>query len=243
MLSQYDLIHKTNWKTLIILDACRYDYFERYNFLKGRLFKCKSSAPHTYIWLEKTFPKFYDLTYFSAHPYIGHKINPRQSYNAPLHFKEVISIWNLAWDDKLGTVHPKNVCKVVKMIPYDRAIVHFIQPHGPWIGETKLTTEWTLRDHSKYGIMGDGVIISKRPDPDLLKKAYRDNLLLVLKVLKEYYYCFRQPVIITADHGEMLGEGGYYLHKVGYPKWTDEILYTVPWFIWKEKFITSPYYI
>ena len=56
MLEQYDLIHESDFDTLIILDAQRFDFFKKYSKFKGKLIKAHSKAAHTYEWLEKTFP-------------------------------------------------------------------------------------------------------------------------------------------------------------------------------------------
>jgi len=237
MLEQYDLIHNTDWNTLIILDACRFDYFKKCVTLGGKLSRCWSRAPHTYRWLEETFPDYYGWTYFSAHPYVGAKVSRRRGFNAPEHFGKIVSIWALAWDDRLGTVHPDSVGEVVKIMcereEYgvgDKMIVHYIQPHGPWIGKTKWVVPWTLEQHEKYGVMADYVAQKVKPDPKFFRRAYRDNLKLVLGSIKKYLPYFKGKVVITADHGEMLGEKGLYLHKENYPAWTDSILRVVPWF-------------
>ena len=46
MKNQQKLIERENWDYLIILDACRFDYFvdEYPNFLDGKLFKAVSPA-------------------------------------------------------------------------------------------------------------------------------------------------------------------------------------------------------
>ena len=49
-------IMEEKWDYLIVLDACRYDYFKEYNnILEGHLEKKLSCASCTYEWLEKNF--------------------------------------------------------------------------------------------------------------------------------------------------------------------------------------------
>lgn len=238
VIEQFDLIHKTDWDVLIILDALRFDYFKKCNKLSGRLIKCHSKAPHTYRWIQETFPDKYDINYFSAHPYIGSKRSKVRSYNAPDHFKRILSIWALAWDDQMGTVHPDNVGEAVKVYIEQqereidgRIIIHYIQPHGPYIGKTKWLNPWSLEQHATHGVMADWVVSQTKPDPRFLRLAYKHNLELVLKSVEKYLPYFPGKVVISADHGEMLGEKGLYLHKENYPPWTDEVLMVVPWFI------------
>jgi len=238
MRSQFDLIHGENWGTLIILDACRYDIFKQLNRIPGKLEEVLSPAHHTWPWLQRTFPDKYDWTYFSAHPYVN-TVQTGQKWNAINHFSSIIPIWRFAWSDKLGTVHPISVCSTVKNIPYEKAMVHFIQPHGPWIGVTKWLNPWTLVDYTRTQLMGDWKAIVTKPDPTFFRRCYKDNLRLVLRNITNYLPYFKKPIVITADHGELLGEKGMYLHgavekskeHLPYPEWALEFLKHVPWFV------------
>ncbi|GAH36438.1 unnamed protein product [marine sediment metagenome] len=58
----------SDWKYLIVLDACGYKPFKKCSpfFLKGVLEKRESPAIHTPEWLEKTFIDYYkDIIYIS----------------------------------------------------------------------------------------------------------------------------------------------------------------------------------
>jgi len=239
MVEQYNLIHDTNWNTLIILDACRYDYFKKVNRIPGKLRKARSKAHHTWNWLQDTFPDKYPWTYFSAHPYIGNKVRVKQKWNGPNHFEKIVPIWEFGWNNKLGTVHPNSVGETVKNIPYEKAIVHYVQPHGPWIGKPQWLNPWTLVDYFRRDkMMADWVAVATKPDVKFFRKCYTGNLKLVLKSVEKYMPFFRPPVVITADHGEMLGEKGLYLHgavekskeHLPYPAWAVDFLKNVPWF-------------
>jgi hypothetical protein len=240
VLDQFELIHETEWDTLIILDALRYDLFKRVNRLKGKLRQCQSRASHTYPWLEETWPDKYDLTYFSAHVIIGDKVAPYSNWNAIHHFTKVVPIWEAKWNDSLGTVHPRSVCQVVRDTDYDRGVIHFLQPHGPWIGTPRLGTEWSLQQHDEHGLMADAVAYLEQPTNKFMVRAYKGNLRLVLNTLKKYRKVFKGKTIITADHGEMLGETDpetgerVYLHFLDNPEWAKEFVRKIPWFVWKR---------
>jgi len=62
-----------------------------------------------------------------------------------------------------------------------------------------------------------------------LKKAYLDNLHIVLKNAQALCEKLDGKTIITSDHGELLGEKGLYGHGPPLPR--HEKLLTVPWFI------------
>lgn len=235
MIEQHDLIHKANWDTLIILDAARYDIFKKCNTFKGKLIKVHSSASHTYSWLMRTFPGWYPWIYFSAHMWVGDKIRQHKPWNAVQHFEKVIPIWEDNFNEKLGTVHPNAVGNAVKEYfennVMEKCIVHYIQPHGPWIGSPGWHVPWTKALHEKFGVMADYIAQEKKPDTKFFKKIYKANLKLALKSIAKYSQYFPGKVVITSDHGEMLGEKGLYLHKENFPKWADDFLRVVPWFI------------
>jgi len=108
------------WDFLIILDACRYDYFKDVyrNYLDGNVKKAISPALHTMDWLNKVFTGFYDdIVYISANPYINSKIEVTDphgnKYKGKKHFFKIIDVWKWGWDSKLGTVPPGEVNKAV----------------------------------------------------------------------------------------------------------------------------------
>lgn len=134
-----------NWDYLIILDACRYDYFEKtYNkYLKGTLEKRISRGSCTAEWLDRTFTKkMDDVVYISANPFVNGKNAPLNKttkdffskWNPTKYFKEIVDVWLYSWDDILGTVHPKDVNKSVRdNIKKGRMIIHYVQPHEPYL--------------------------------------------------------------------------------------------------------------
>lgn len=68
--------------------------------------------------------------------------------------------------------------------------------------------------------------IVKRFGIEALKKYYEDNLRIVLSYVAKLIKNLHGKIIITADHGELLGEYGFYEHACGkgYPE-----LVEVPW--------------
>lgn len=235
MVSQVELVHEGRWDTLLILDAMRYDVFKQLNKIPGKLVKVTSPAPHTWPWLDAMFPHRYPWTYFTAHPHIVHKDIPDR-WRGDLHFDRVVPIWDKYWNNELGTVHPVDVCKVVGTTPYKKAIVHFIQPHGPWIGKHKLLNPWSLELHQKYNMMADWIIERVKPTPLQFRLLYKDNVRLVLNTIQKNLKLFKGRVVITSDHGEMLGESDkdgepIFLHHPSYPEFAVKKLLEVPWFV------------
>jgi len=214
---------KEEWDNLIILDACRYDYFkdEYSKYLKGRLNKKNSLGGTTEEWLRKNFDKKNDIVYISANPFINNLKRKGQFWSS--NFYKVVSLWNLAWDEELGTVKPermvKEANKIIKKYPSKRKIIHFIQPHTPYITKSK-----EFNDSINFSaLFPDKTIKNKLGE---VKKAYRENLRAVLKELKELN--LEGKTVISSDHGELLGEHGLFFHLKGV--YFKELV-EVPWLI------------
>lgn len=143
MRKQKKLIHNENWDILVILDACRFDYFEKnyLDFIGGSLSKVKSSGSNTAEWLKKTFDYQYDYTYISANPYansLGFDLNEISgvpySWSACNHFTEIIDAWKNKWSEEIGSVHPRDMnLEYFKEKDSDNIILHYLQPHEPFI--------------------------------------------------------------------------------------------------------------
>jgi len=205
MLNQKEEINKLEWDILVILDACRYDYFSEHyeEYFTGKLYKARSSARSTGGWFERTWPDYYSIVYFSASPFTSDTKWETGKWKPTEHFEKIISIWNEGWSKDLNTVHPREVNKAIAytrgFIEGKKFVVHYLQPHGPWIGKTPLP----LTD----------IEALRKVDLDLLKRAYRDNLILVMEYVKKMLKRFpERKVVITSDHGETLGEEGSLLH-------------------------------
>jgi hypothetical protein len=139
-----------DWDYLVVLDACRFDFFERVHgeYLEGTLEKRRSPASSTPEWAAEAFPDEYDIAYVSANPFIngiGVALDETKwgsscgySWRATDHFAEVLDAWTEGWDDDLGTVPPREVNRIVAanrgtLDDHDRVVVHYLQPHAPYI--------------------------------------------------------------------------------------------------------------
>lgn len=147
---EYQNITEEEWDYLVVLDACRFDFFEDMfrEFLSGTLEKKKSRGSSTLDWLVNSFPDEYDIAYFSANPYINSKGVPLDEskwgascgYNwvATEHFSEIIDVWEFGWDEELGTTYPKSLNEAFHSRDHGRrSIIHYMQPHAPYISSGK----------------------------------------------------------------------------------------------------------
>lgn len=145
MKNQKDLIEKVDWDYLIILDACRYDYFEELyeSYLEGELRKAESEGTYTGEWLFKTFEGHYpDITYISAAPPINGKGIPLNAttpewnikWKATEHFPNIVDVWDFAWSKEMKTVPPAGVTETaLQLDDGNKKIIHFMQPHEPYL--------------------------------------------------------------------------------------------------------------
>lgn len=257
--SQKELIHNTNWDIVLLLDACRYDYFEKYiyDFVdSGELIKVDSNSTCTGNWLSYTWTGYYpDITYISANPFINSLGVNHGGFDATKHFGKVIDVWNYGFDKKTGRVE----ASVVNDTAYGiidtggRYIVHYQQPHTPYLFLDKKKAsnkfrnilnrlipyklQWKLverfpslnkklrRKNSYQGIYRDY-------DDKILKEAYERNLLSVLREVRNIVELYPdRNIIVTADHGELLGEEGRY----GHGGKSHPILATVPFYIVSQR--------
>jgi len=242
MLDQKKLIHDVvrggSW-IIIILDACRYDFFEKVyrGYLSGELLKVKSANSATPYWLRETWVAYYDCVYVSANPFImpnppektrrGDEVRKwLKGYEPAKHFKRIVPLYLTDWDEELGTVPPDRVVKRTLENLYPRMVVHFLQPHAPYIGKKKiLAKDMRIAEKLRRGII---------TYEDVLE-AYEENLRFVLEHVADLVTKVdHEVVVVTSDHGEMIT-----------PKWIEHPpdkfipeLIEVPW-LWVRRKVSD----
>jgi hypothetical protein len=216
--NQIELIKNRDWKTLILLDACRFDDFQELNKLPGELRAVNSHSSQTVEWYRHNWSQpANDVVVISAHPTI-------QRFGFSKNFHDSIDCWNARMDESL-------VRKTLKTaLDYDignkHLFIHLIPPHLPFVGPKG---QQFLK---KFGIGGGDPEIhlklaayGRKNGWQELRGYYREGLSCVLTWLEDYIYDLPFPLVITADHGEKIGEENKYHHDTPHP-----VLYTVPWF-------------
>lgn len=201
-----------DWDNLIILDACRYDLIEKTDFpdssIQWRWSDGSSSEEFIrYAVRERVLD---DVVWATANPHVSKK---------RCDIFKVIDLWETAWDDELRTVPAEAVVdgalNALSEYPNKRFVVHFMQPHYPFIGESGVT----LPDHATF--TGDGVrsdykrepsiwehLEEGRVDQDAVWDAYRANLQYVLPSVKRLVDELSGKTVVTADHGNAFGIRG-----------------------------------
>lgn len=124
---------------------------------KDRLTPYRYERETTTEWAYRTFDGEHDLAYFSGNPFINSLEIPLNeltwgascdyAWTATDHIGDVIDVWKHGWDDELGTVPPESIEAAFRehgdpVGRRDRTILHYMQPHAPYLGRgggTKLT--------------------------------------------------------------------------------------------------------
>lgn len=161
MIDQKKMINNGDWKYLGILDACRYDYFSNLCDLPGDLKKVFSPAfkgkiAPTSIWYNEIFTKEYeDIIHISAHPRVNSKMEV-DGFEGEKHFFKVFDLWDSEWNSEWGTVLPEDVTKrslkIIKRFPNKRFVIHYMQPHTPYLSLDPPSTKKKRTPESRKSI-------------------------------------------------------------------------------------------
>lgn len=217
-----------DWDNLIILDACRYDYFSEYNTIPGKLSQVLSKGAHSWEFMRKNFvdKSFHNTVYVTGNPHtpklpddVFHAIDMTHNPSEP---EKTVSMGIDA--------HRKH--------PNKRLIIHLMSPHTPHLGKTaeglrKRNEE--LNEIKTENNDGQNIwksVIEKKVNRRELRQAYQESVEISLEHAEELVNELNGKSVITADHGEMLGEKVFPLthRQYGHPHdlYTRELRF-VPW--------------
>lgn len=192
-----------DWDNLIILDACRHDLFERRNPFDVPVDIVHSNASQTREYIANNFADrdCRDVVYVTASP---------QFADFDLDFAHVEHVWSDHWDEELRTVLPESVTDaaidVADRFDDKRLIVHYMQPHYPFIGRTGLT----LSDQATFVPNPENLSIWEQLaagmiDEDIVRTAYEENLSVVLPEVERLVGNLCGKSVISSDHGNLFG--------------------------------------
>jgi hypothetical protein len=138
-------------------------------------------------------------------------------------------------DEETGAIMPetvsRNAKKAAEEYPNKRLVVHYMQPHTPYIGPTGRKHFDGFRTRSDLA-RKDGV--SDSFDVEKLRTAYRENLEIIRDEITDLLDVLTGKTVISADHGEMFGERHFPIPMRDYmhPHGSDiEVLTKVPWHV------------
>lgn len=222
-----------DWDNLLILDGCRLDLYQE---VRTGVDSRRSLGSTSWGFLKRNFQgkQFHDTNYISANPF-SPKLKPDT-------FHMYKSLLETDEDSEIQTTHPKKVTdEAIKSWEKNqdkRLIAHYMQPHCPFIGpegrnlpqaginnrENSHQDNKTLWTQLQYGI--------NTIDKETVWEAYRENLNLVLDEALRLHNAIDGKTVITADHGNLIGDrigpvpARGYAHPTGL--YVPELL-EVPW--------------
>ncbi|WP_244509685.1 LTA synthase family protein [Haloferax larsenii] len=227
------------WDNLFILDACRADLFEEVANLDfyDSYRRVTSLGSTTEEWTRNNFggEQFGDTVYLTSNPYTTKVAGDS--------FFELINVWADSFDEETATVYPEPMIDAAleanQKYPDKRLIVHFMQPHYPFVGSDtfvgagmnpKGVMEGTIGGDKKqtaWRALAEGEVTGEE-----VWEAYSDNLRLVLDPVNQLAEELDGLSVVTSDHGNMRGERTWPvpIRVFGHPGGLrDKELIEVPW--------------
>lgn len=238
-----------DWDNLIILDACRYDVFAETNWFDGHLEKVISRGSTSDEFMLGNFREreLHDTIYVTG--------NGNTEKLKDEDFFTIVKTYDRHEERYRGWM-PDHIREVTlethEEYPNKRLIVHFMQPHTPYIGPKARALRDRLKDEygfnfKKVDIISGGESTSEGEwafsqlrdaaragylTQEQLYEVYVENLEVVLGEVERLLEELDGKSVLTSDHGELLGsEDRFFLPKTyGHPghTWTPELRY-VPW--------------
>lgn len=226
-----------DWDNLIILDGCRYDVFSERNQISGELQSKQALGSQSWDFMQQNFvdKTFHDTVYVTSNPFAS-----RLDKNT---FHAVINLLD-EWDPELQTVHPETVVEAARRAhsayPNKRLLIHFMQPHYPFIGPAGQQIEHKGHGRNHEDQLEGGSIWSMLRlgsagvTENEVWTAYCENLDIVLPYAQRLLNEISGKSVITSDHGNLVGERLWPIPVRGYghPRGLRAPqLLTVPWLV------------
>lgn len=212
------LIFEQDWDLMIVLDACRFDVMaevaDNLNWLPAP--ECKRSVgTGSREWMEGNFgeeqtTEMKKTAYITANPWSENKCKEED-------FRLLEEVWRFGHDTDLDVTPPRTVTdktiQVGREYDIERCLVHYMQPHAPFIPQIEKNKQIMAQcDGFENSIWR--AVLRGRVDAEWVWEAYKQNLRLVLEDVKLLIDNFdAESTIVTADHGNAIGEWGLFGHS------------------------------
>lgn len=232
---------RDDWDVLVVLDACRTDLMREvlaeYPELPDDVDTHWSNASCSIDWQLRNWKGRPEHTrnagYVTANPFAEHEMPDARS--ADLGDEEIghlAPLYRTDWQEikpGISTVPPEAVTdhtisawRARHDLGINRLVAHYMQPHEPYITRP----EWGDGDHELLGNLIDPeqeagssiwpLLEDGEVDRDEFWEVYKDNLRWVLDdVVDRLLPNVDGRVVLTADHGNAMGEWGEWHHPPG----------------------------
>jgi hypothetical protein len=231
-----------DWDNCLILDACRYDMCVQSNRLESaRLSPIRSLGSNSAEFIQQNFAgrRLHDVICVTANPYITELDDGI--------FHDIWHLYDYLWDEDASTVTPDDVAREARKAheeyPNKRLLVHFMQPHYPFIGTAGTaikekgilqgSTDIEASNLAKYAIWTQLQFDIADVSIGELWRAYRENLDIVLDEALPLAEWLPGKSVLTSDHGNVVNERlrPIPVRWYGHPSHVNaSVLTTVPWY-------------
>lgn len=229
------------WDVLVVLDACRYDLMQEvapeYHNLPDDIDSWWSNASCSIDWIIRNFNECPDQAryagYITGNPFTHHTADDARTagltdgdlaYLARLYETH----WQPVDGGPVETIPPDVITdygitawRQRHEIGMDKMILHYMQPHQPyrsrpdWVGVNK-NLKNLVKNRTKAGACAWQECRKGRIEERELWKAYKNNLRWVLNdITGRLLPNVDGSVVLTADHGNAMGEWGEWAHPPG----------------------------
>ncbi|SDZ98389.1 hypothetical protein SAMN04488065_1550 [Haloplanus vescus] len=221
-------IFEKEWDVMLILDACRYDLMNEvapeFDYLP-EIGKSYSLATKTPVWMERTFSEavneeLAETAYITGNPNSAEFVDPSK-------MALVDEVWKYAWNNELGTITMEPITdraiSVGRTQNFSRLLVHYMQPHEPFLSSPELGGSDTVERKTGQGSYDEFQSVWSRLEngeiaKEIVWKHYRENLRKVLRNIEILVNNVEaDKLVITSDHGNALGEWNQYGHPAYRP--------------------------
>jgi len=223
-----DIFADKDWDNLILLDACRYDtYCEEVGAEVGAC-ESRGSASKQFVRGNFAGKTLHDVVYISGNRWY---LKLRDELDCEVH-----AFHDVERDAADGFVPSAEavteaVLDLKKTYPEKRLLIHYMQPHAPYLGAGDDPFEYERDGGIRQTVRANEI------DGRVIPGAYRENLRYVLEHVDDLIEELDGKTVVSSDHGEMLGDRlspipiRWYGHPPGI--YTDPLV-TVPWHVVSE---------
>lgn len=203
-----------DWDVFVILDGCRWDLMQKTtDYYMDVVY---SNATSSMEWMQKNLVN-QDT---GGLAYVTGNIHSEE-YLSGDEFCVLDEVWRYEWDHEAGTIPPRPITERAihhnRHSEYKQLIVHYMQPHYPFLTNLDMTPK-TIHPDNRSGDISEtnfwqqmerGKINYSRQE---VWKAYQENLEVVLEDVKVLLQNVEGDTVISADHGNAFGEFRKYGH-------------------------------
>lgn len=232
---------ENDWDNLIILDACRPDFFEKYNSLEGDYSRKISlgASSNEYFIRNLKGKEYYDTVYITGNTSVERVDD--SLYRVIKTYADTEK-FQKGWKPEVTF---NAGIEAYKQHPNKRLVIHFMQPHTPYLSDRaeklrqRVNNEYDVGFRTIQNVRDDGQKYDEKftdlvdayehgyISRDELHSVYAENLELAFEYVDELLDVIEGKTVITADHSESLGEvNGISTHR----DWAlSKKLREVPW--------------